>query len=673
MAPQNGFFNLPDGAYPLSPTGTTDCSYAYITRHGNYNSASIMSLFSGGTDAANSCNGLMLQNTNYYWWRYTDGVSSTASTMVPNNVVSLTYTSTGSTSVGTRTLYINGTSNVSGTISSIQQQNPTKNYIGNSVASSLAAAFQFQMYNLVYFGKNALTTGSDRQLVEATPYTYALPTITLTLGATTANTFVLTTALPGSFTGVVTNYVVYVNGVSTYTAVTAMTNITVTTAATAPWVITVYAYNAANTLIASGFYCPPPSAITSVLAYNAGIGVFDVSWIGGTGSGVTYTYDVSNAGAILATSAYTTTALGSGGVFNPTRITLTDTSAKSYTVLVRATNAGGAVASPTSGSVSTLPGTIQSFTTINSTSAMTTVFSGLSFTTYAGMGSVAVDMMQSRMLFVCNAGLYYSTSSDSGTTWSALTLFKSFASYTGDNNLCVSLCNDGTKGISCGHNKDVYSISWTGSAPIATVIGNLTSIWFSGSTTSHDGLISMLCATTQGTNPGIYYSFWNSTNNQYNAPVIISGLSGTHASITMSQDKLTLISETQWPFSYATLSWNGQTPTVVTNWTSTSVTVANASVCFLGGSTTDSPKYFLTNNGALVGQSTGFTAGIGLNLVTWNQSTKTASNVSTKFAINLNNYSLQPSGVKGNVIYVIENIASSGTYFNISKFTFNVT
>ena len=96
---------------------------------------------------------------------------------------------------------------------------------------------------------------------------------------------------------------------------------------------------------------PAPSAITSVLAYNAGVGMFDVSWIGGAGIGVTYLYDVSSSGAVVASGNYTTTDLAG---YNPTRIKLTDTSVKTYTVVVKATNGVGTVVSATSGSITTL-------------------------------------------------------------------------------------------------------------------------------------------------------------------------------------------------------------------------------------------------------------------------------------------------------------------------------
>jgi hypothetical protein len=94
-----------------------------------------------------------------------------------------------------------------------------------------------------------------------------------------------------------------------------------------------------------------PSAFTNVLAYNAGVGVFDVSWIGGVGVGVTYTYDVSSSGAILNPPAtyYNTSVLTS----TSTRFTLTSNAQKTYTVVVKATNIVGTASSPTSGSVTT--------------------------------------------------------------------------------------------------------------------------------------------------------------------------------------------------------------------------------------------------------------------------------------------------------------------------------
>ena len=84
------------------------------------------------------------------------------------------------------------------------------------------------------------------------------------------------------------------------------------------------------------------------------------------GIGVTYTYDVSSSGAIVAPANYTTTAFGTS---NPTRITLANNAQKTYTVMVNATNGVGTVSSSTSGSVTTLsPITSNVYNTISATS-----------------------------------------------------------------------------------------------------------------------------------------------------------------------------------------------------------------------------------------------------------------------------------------------------------------
>jgi hypothetical protein len=96
-----------------------------------------------------------------------------------------------------------------------------------------------------------------------------------------------------------------------------------------------------------------------------------MSWIGGVGVGVTYTYDVSSSGVIVTSGNYSTTALG----VDPTRITLTDKTAKSYTVVVKATNGVGTVVSVASGIVTTLSPVIQvlPLTTTGTTGANTLV------------------------------------------------------------------------------------------------------------------------------------------------------------------------------------------------------------------------------------------------------------------------------------------------------------
>ena len=110
---------------------------------------------------------------------------------------------------------------------------------------------------------------------------------------------------------------------------------------------------------------PAPTAITGVLAYNAGIGMFDVSWVGGVGIGVTYLYDVSSSGAIVTSGNYTTTVLTASS----TRITLTNTAQKTYTVVVKATNGVGTVSSTVSSAITTLSLTTVTFAGYNAKTA----------------------------------------------------------------------------------------------------------------------------------------------------------------------------------------------------------------------------------------------------------------------------------------------------------------
>ena len=117
------------------------------------------------------------------------------------------------------------------------------------------------------------------------------------------------------------------------------------------WYVDICANNVAGTTHGISIVYAPPTAITSVTLSNAGVGVFDVTWVGGLGNSVTYLYDVSSSGAIITPAGnYTTSVLTASS----TRITLTNTAQKTYTVVVKATNVGGTVSSGTSGSVTTL-------------------------------------------------------------------------------------------------------------------------------------------------------------------------------------------------------------------------------------------------------------------------------------------------------------------------------
>lgn len=263
IAIQNGYLRLPNGAYPgVSSSTTTDTSYAFIVRHGNYNSTSTMTLYSGGSGSASNKANTLILNLNspgYYsiWWNANDLASATAN-MASNNVLTTNYNATGTT-MGTRNFYVNGTLNNSGTttgVAGIHQQDSCANYIGYCYNTPYAVAYQFQMYNLVCFS-NALGVTTDRNVVEAIPYTYtASPTMTLTVINVTSTNFVLSTSIVTNatyFTVYVNSSATLVNGSTTISAASILANFTVNPATSGPWDVNVYAYNSTYALLASAY------------------------------------------------------------------------------------------------------------------------------------------------------------------------------------------------------------------------------------------------------------------------------------------------------------------------------------------------------------------------------------------------------------------------------------
>ena len=176
--------------------------------------------------------------------------------------------------------------------------------------------------------------------------------------ATSGNWTGFTLAWSGG-TGTGVSYTYYVNNVQVYPSGTAgnvvFTGLPTPSSSTTPtayaWYVDVCANNLAGTTHGISTIYAPPTAISSVTLSNAGIGVFDVTWVSGLGNSVTYLYDVSSSGAIITpTGNYTTSVLTASS----TRITLTNTAQKTYTVVVNATNVGGTVSSVASGLITTL-------------------------------------------------------------------------------------------------------------------------------------------------------------------------------------------------------------------------------------------------------------------------------------------------------------------------------
>ena len=298
IAPQNGFFNLPNGALPLSPNGTTDCSTAYVFRNGNYSGSSTMSIISGGVNTNYNATGIIMNYDaagKYSYWGSSDDYSSTTSMMAANNVVTMNSVSTGTTSFATLSLYVNGTYNAGKPSSGIHQQSPLNNFIANNTANSgLSSSRTFQLYNLLYFGYNALTSGTDRAIIEATPYLYTAPgTITgLTTSSVTATTLVLSW---NSFSANAT-YALWINGAfyANY-GIGILTTGTVTPGVSGPWTLNLYAYNTTVGLLASGW--------TFASYYYTGVGVPSFCLIGSSSTvptrDTTNNYAVSSSGMTM--------------------------------------------------------------------------------------------------------------------------------------------------------------------------------------------------------------------------------------------------------------------------------------------------------------------------------------------------------------------------------------
>ena len=222
--------------------------------------------------------------------------------------------------------------------------------------------------------------------------------------ATSGNWTGFTLAWAGG-TGTGVSYSYYVNNVQVYPSGSAgsvvFTGLPTPSSSTTPtayaWYVDVCANNLAGTAHGISTVYAPPTAITSVSISNAGIGVFDVTWVGGLGNSVTYLYDVSSSGAIVTPSGnYTTSVLTASS----TRITLTNNAQKTYTVVVKASNVGGAVSSATSGSITTLSPTTVTFAGYSAT----TTSNGYSIFVYKASKTTAITFSGNITFYVLLVG-----------------------------------------------------------------------------------------------------------------------------------------------------------------------------------------------------------------------------------------------------------------------------
>jgi len=305
---------------------------------------------------------------------------------------------------------------------------------------------------------------------------------------------------------------------------------------------------------------------------------------------------------------------------------------------------------------------MQPFTTITSTNTPVVVFTGLLKTTYGLGGSVSVNQLQTKMMVASSLGLWYSTSSDGGTTWAALTLVQS---QSGPSSVQISA--DGTKGVVFINSYPYYFI-WTGAAPVLTQLNSTQNSSYWNLSITPSGQYALF----SGVGISHYYAYWNGTAYVWGGTL---GANASHVGIAISPDGGMYMFESGFKHYFNTITWNNNVPTVGT--ASYSDGCDSRGFTFLGGGhsgTTSS--YILTYN---TGSQNSYTSGQGIYLANFNTATKTESNVTinttiTKTGLNMQDYiyAFTPCGTYGNTIYLFENW-SNLTSLEIIKVTFNVT
>ena len=233
-APQTGcYFNLPNASFPIG-----DASLTFVTKV--YNSTGYGTLYNQGPATANKNTVAFVTGGNYIV-SHMGNDFSTSSSFTANNVVSYTYAGNN----GIQKWYKNGTNAASYTAPAAYDISSSYSYIANSPNSGTGA---IQMYYLNVF--SSVLNDNDRQIMEATPYSYSvLPSITGLATSSTTTTFVL------SWTTVANakSHVLWINGSAFQTYGEVTTTGTITPGVSGAWNINLYAYSATNVLLATGY------------------------------------------------------------------------------------------------------------------------------------------------------------------------------------------------------------------------------------------------------------------------------------------------------------------------------------------------------------------------------------------------------------------------------------
>jgi hypothetical protein len=300
---------------------------------------------------------------------------------------------------------------------------------------------------------------------------------------------------------------------------------------------------------------------------------------------------------------------------------------------------------------------VKSFNTINSSTISGVITSTPAGYTNGTACGIAVDLLQTKMLFTFTGNVCYATSSNGGASWSAFTQV-SLDSSVAVRHAC-GLRNDGLYGYVITGQKS-YTVTWTSATPTftsfdTTITPNFTAGGYFGASMTPNGLT--LFISTYSSYNLVYTRFNGTSFNAYTVTSIIPG----RVACAITPDSSTIFAPTNaGNDKYATITWNGNVATFSAfQIASASRLVDDRALVFLGGNYSGSspPKYLFGGVGTL-------------DYYPWNQSTFTATEnsyvrpVSSLPVDSTNSYS--PCGVLGNIIYYM-NITS------IYTITLNVT
>lgn len=408
----NAWLSLPNGALP-----TGDASYSYVVRTGNMALTGTTYGIIISSNTTWSTNGFaLLVGANGAF----DAVETTTGGTVhnsPNNfsytagsVFTLKYASTGNTTSNYWNTYLNDVVGNGTTLRGYtgSHGSGSTNGIGMLMVAN-NSFFNAQLYNLYVFQSSLAGpgTGTDQVQIEATPYIYTAPAAIT--GLTTSSVTGTNFALSCSAVTNAVNYVIYVNS-AYYSTVAAVSNAlpltTITPGYYGSWTVNVYAYNASNLLLASAYLgvsalATPITGLTVSSITSSGC---ILTWSGGSGTSITYTYTSVPAGATSVSTSSPATITGLAA-------------STTYTITVNAQQGGVTAQSATTISFSTpAPPALYAGSYLAASATGNILYSTTNGTTWTSFASTTVGASGFNIAGIAAAGNNLMMTNVAGTT-----------------------------------------------------------------------------------------------------------------------------------------------------------------------------------------------------------------------------------------------------------------